>query len=998
MILFADLETFSETPITHGTHKYAEKAEVLLWAYAFDDEPAVVWDVTANSEAPGRLLRALENPDCTQVWHNGGMFDLIVLQHAMGIDIPLERVHDTMVQALSHSLPGSLGDLCSILGVDVNKAKDKDGRRLILKFCKPQAKNAIVKRCTRETHPEDWAKFMTYARLDVEAMREVYRKLPKWNMTPAEVELWRLDQRINRRGMCVDLDLAKAAVTAIDLTQKQMAKRTQEITDGAVASTTQRDVLLRHVLSAYGVDLPDMTQSTLERRLNDPDLPVELRELLAIRLQASTTSTAKYKRLLETVSADGRLRGTKQFNGASRTGRWAGRLFQPDNLPRPDMEPELIDIGVDALKVGAADLIFPDVMALTSNAIRGCIVAPTGRKLVAADLSNIEGRDIAWLAGEEWKLQAFRDFDAGEGPDLYKLTCTRMLGIGIDEVTGKQRQEIGKTTELACLGADTKVVTNHGVKRIVDVAIDDLLWDGEQWVNHKGLVARSVRLVVNVAGIKVTPAHSIKTRGRWLPAWRLASSENILHQALATGSANLPWSASNAFATECAIPTWFGCSARVAHRLISYIRLISAKENLRAAMSAPRSSLIIGVKNILATRMSSLMRGIAAVFSTEFPPVIIGVATPTMLATSTMEGEVSRYFGERTVERFCNISSHLKDGITQFSNSTASMWIKDISREICALLPGSRTEQMRGKFKKCSNASSISNERIPTYDIAYSGPKNCFTVLSDRGPLIVHNCGFQGAVGAFVTFGTAFGIDLEALAAETVTVLDPALLEKARGMLDWTKRERRPTFGLSDRAWIVFDAFKQGWRDAQPRIVALWHDLESAALMACDNPGKLVSVRHASKGPEQLQYVLADPVPDLAGLKMQRDGTWLRIRLPSGRCLCYPGVRVEDRKISYMGVNQYSRKWERIKTYGGKFAEQCTQASSRDVLAHGMTLADAAGYGIVLTVHDEIITEVPDTDEFSVEGLVGLMSTNPPWAPGLPLAAAGFEAQRYRKE
>ncbi|HBI8282959.1 TPA: DNA polymerase, partial [Escherichia coli] len=214
-------------------------------------------------------------------------------------------------------------------------------------------------------------------------------------------------------------------------------------TDGEVQAATQRDALIKHIVESYGVELPDMQRSTLERRIADPDLPSAVKELLAIRLQASTTSTSKYKALMKGVSHDGRLRGTLQFCGASRTGRWAGRLFQPQNLPRPSLKQEQIDEGIEALKAGCADLLFDNIMELTSSALRGCIIAPTGKKLVVSDLSNIEGRMLAWLAGEEWKLNAFREYDAGTGPDLYKLAYAKAFDIAPDDVDKHMRQ-IGK--------------------------------------------------------------------------------------------------------------------------------------------------------------------------------------------------------------------------------------------------------------------------------------------------------------------------------------------------------------------------------------------------------------------------------------------------------------------------------------------------------------------------------------------------------------------------
>jgi DNA polymerase len=165
---------------------------------------------------------------------------------------------------------------------------------------------------------------------------------------------------------------------------------------------------------------------------------------------------------------------------------------------------------------------------------------------------------------------------------------------------------------------------------------------------------------------------------------------------------------------------------------------------------------------------------------------------------------------------------------------------------------------------------------------------------------------------------------------------------------------------------------------AHPAISSFWPELKHAAITAIENPGETVPCRV---------------------LKFRCDGAWLRIMLPSGRYLCYPSPRVGDGgQISYMGQNQYTRQWSRIKTYGGKLLENITQAASRDVLAANMPLMEQRGYEIVLTVHDEAVTETPDTDEFSGKGLAAIMSTVPSWAPGIPLAAAGFCTYRYRKD
>ena len=687
--LWIDTETFSEVPITHGTHAYAERAEIMLCAWAIGDGPVSVWDCVPEP-MPDQLRDALCD-DQVLIYAHNSHFDRTVMRHAGSVieraaAKNLPRWRDTMVKALCHGLPGSLGDLCSILEVPTDEHKDKAGRQLIQLFCKPRPTGSKIHRADRKSHPAEWARFVEYAALDITAMRAIDRKLPEWNYRNAELALWHRDQAINDRGVAVDVELATAAVATVSAEQKTLARRTQQLTSGDVQAATQRDALLGHILVEYGVDLPDMQAATIERRAADPDLPPELRELLAIRLQASTSSTAKYNALLRGVSGDSRLRGTLQYSGAQRTRRWAGRLFQPQNLPRPVLKQPEIDLGIQALKTGCADLVTDNVMQLTSNAIRGCLVAPAGRKLVVSDLSNIEGRVAAWLAGEDWKLQAFREYDEGSGPDLYRLAYARAFAIEPDDVEKDQRQ-VGKVMEL----------------------------------------------------------------------------------------------------------------------MLQY----------------------------------------------------------------------------------------------------------------------------------------------------------------------------EGGVGAFLTGAATYGVDLEELAAKAWPSIPTWAREEATEFLAWSRAKHRNTYGLADRTFIVCDALKRMWRAKHEFLALLWKELDGIAVRAVEWPGQTFKC---------------------GMFKARRDGNWLRILLPSGNYLCYPSPSLKDGTLHYMGVNQYTRKWSRLSTYGGKLFENACQSLARDVMAHNMPAIEAAGFDIVLTVHDEVITEAPDSDEFTAERLSGLLATNPPWAAGLPLAAGGFEAYRYRKD
>jgi DNA polymerase len=220
-----------------------------------------------------------------------------------------------------------------------------------------------------------------------------------------------------------------------------------------------------------------------------------------------------------------------------------------------------------------------------------------------------------------------------------------------------------------------------------------------------------------------------------------------------------------------------------------------------------------------------------------------------------------------------------------------------------------------------------------------------------------------------------YGVDLDLMAEKSASVIPGHVFRDAEGVLAWAKRNRR-TLGLPDQVYTVCEALKVLWRNAHPEVETMWGAYETAARNAIQNPGVEFPAYRVS---------------------FSRIGNWLRIRLPSGRYLCYPSPKVEGNKISYMGVNVYAKKWHRIYTYGGKLAENIDQAVSRDVMAAAMPRAEAAGYPIVLTVHDELNTECPDRPEFDDKALSKLLSTNPDWAPGLPLAAKGFTTYRYKK-
>lgn len=360
--IFMDSETYCEVPIKSGTYRYAEACETDILTFAVGDEPVVNLDIAIDG--PGEFVDALERyPEMPVVAHNA-MFDRTTMRLGkLKLDIPIRRWRCAMVKAYAHALPGSLEKLGEVLGIDQDKRKMKRGHELMMLFCKPRPKNHKLRRATRTTHPKEWAEYRDYASQDTVALREIWHATPSWNygetgIGRVELDLWHRDQKANDRGYLIDLDLAHAAVAAVEEEQVRLSRCVADMTDNAVEAATQRDKMLEYLLLQHGMVLADLTKATVSRLLEDDDLPKEVRMLLLLRQQASQTSTAKYGAVIKGVSADGRLRGTVQMNGASRTRRAAGRLFQPQNLPSRDLPPPAeIEFLIAAIKAGAIGMI-----------------------------------------------------------------------------------------------------------------------------------------------------------------------------------------------------------------------------------------------------------------------------------------------------------------------------------------------------------------------------------------------------------------------------------------------------------------------------------------------------------------------------------------------------------------------------------------------------------------------------------------------------------------
>ncbi len=996
--LFADLETFSPLNLPQvGSFRYAEDCEILLWGYAIDNEPARVWDRTnpQTKEMPEALAKALKEVQAGErkiVWHNGMMFDTVVLA-AHGYHIPLEMIVDTMVIAYQHGLPGALGDLCDVLSMPTDKAKDKDGKRLVQLFCKPQPECYKVRRHDRYTKPEDWIKFVNYCRLDVEAERELFKALPKWNCTEWEHRLQVLDAEINRRGMQIDADLAEAAVELSERNKKLLAEETQRQTNGEVGAATQRDALIDYMAREYGWKIDTMTKAELEKRVDDPSVPEPVRELLKLRLMSTKTSIQKFKALLRRVNKDGRMRGGLQFRGASRTGRWSGRGFQGQNLARPTVSQKEIDFATKVLKQrdGTFECFYDDPSVILPNLLRGEIIAPAGKKLIVADYSNVEGRVLAWLAGEEWKLQAFRDFDAGHGHDLYKLAYAKAFGVKPEDVTKPQRQ-IGKVLELALgYGGGAPAFARFAKAYGIDLS------DMAEYV--KSTAQRAVWL----EAVDGYPYFVEKNRTGGLEREAFIACDVLKRLWRKTNPkivqfwANVGQAVQKAIVSRESVRVGYVAFTRTESFLV--IRLPSGR---LLCYPSPKTNPGVGKDSFTYMGVNQFSRkwekiesyGAKACIAAGTPVLCRDGWTP--IEDVTPQDEV--WDGVEWVRQEGAVSKGAKQTLTAYG-------VRMTPDHKVLTTEGWRDASQSEKFSRADC-------RIPDgYGV----------------------CGFERA-------SHAVEVPVRCLREDGCSEFQStrALQERQKPSVmrmperEIHRREDRPARHESDADMVSVALHEGALRDPDRASMEELRGPRDHSLQGVERVVREVLRGHGSDIPEgatarsnrqregllegQLPMgirsrELQQPAKDsargreaacglVAGNRNRYDDPVLQTgaRLPEGASVRQAG---RDEQV-YDLVNCGPRhRFVVLGEEGPLIVHNCeniTQAVACDLLSEGLLRMDAAGYKTVLTIHDEAITEAPDTDEFTFKKMEHLMSTLPDWAPELPLVAAGYEAYRYRKD
>lgn len=441
--LSIDVETYSEWPIKHSAQRYVDDPsfEILLFAYSFDDEPVEVVDMTTDP-LPERVVKALHDPEITKTAFNAN-FEITAL-HKYYPDMDLQNWECTSVLALYQSLPTSLDAVSTVLGL--SETKDKRGKDLIRFFsmpCRPTKTNGGRTRNLPTDAPDKWAEYIEYNRQDVVVEKAIRDKLIKLKPPEFEHRWWLVDGQINRNGIAIDKTLVNNAITFDAAIKAQLMAEARKIT--GLDNPNSPVQLKEWVEGSLGHEIPGITKTDVKELLKG-SLPDDVRRVLEIRQQLGKTSIKKYEAMKNAVCSDGRIHGMLQYYGAMRTGRWAGRVVQLQNLPRNYLN--TLDEARRIVKSGNLELLsalYDDVPDVLSQLIRTALVPADGCRFILADYSAIEARVIAWLAGESWRQEVF-----AKNGDIYCASASSMFGIPVEKhgINGHLRQK-GKVAELA---------------------------------------------------------------------------------------------------------------------------------------------------------------------------------------------------------------------------------------------------------------------------------------------------------------------------------------------------------------------------------------------------------------------------------------------------------------------------------------------------------------------------------------------------------------------
>lgn len=955
--LFIDIETYSSTPIDNGVYEYAADPDfqVLLFGYSIDKGPVEVVDLARGEKLSDELTAALTDPKVLKHAHNAA-FERVCLSRFLGMPVGTyldpAQWRCTMVKCAYYGMPLKLENAGIALKIDRKKFADT-GKKLIKKFCVPSEGGRPE--CYPEENPIEWETFKEYNIRDVEAEMDIDNALPDIQYE----KLWEeyaADQRINDNGVLIDTILVNNIVEINKEIDEAHLKRFRELT---YVDNPKSITQLKAWFAAKGYHVSSLDKKAitdLSKTCKDP----EVLEALKLRQLTGKSSITKYTAMQNLIAnaPDNRARGCFQFYG-SHTGRWAGRHIQLQNLYRNHL-PELDSVR-QIVRNGDTDtleLLYDNIPDVFSELIRTAIIAPEGKTLIVADFSAIEARVIAWVAGEQWKLKAF-----AEGKDLYCSTASAMFGVPVQKggINGGLRSK-GKIAELACIAEGSPVLTDRGLVPIEQVTTDMKLWDGEEWVEHEGVIDKGIREVITYEGLTATIDHLVWAEGEERPIYFGTAAALGLHLAQTGNSGKAlrvggdHWSGETMEQTQksllcsdtmhglwCDPVADTGSSDKWKIERLSSV--LTAEANPGMALQETDSG---------KTEMRKSQRQRIQKLRGKRHKVRLSECDRSRTVSDKDLRTAGQSFGNRQ-DRHQQGLHYRKPEICYAYHKlrkSTEMCAHKVRSEILALwLYNNNTKTLSGYDKSRSNSgrgegSARETEKLAldirqakVYDIRNAGRHHRFTV-SDH---LVHNCGYGGSVGALKAFGAV-------------------------------------EMGIPESE---LESIVTSWREANPNIVKLWWAVGNAAIDLVEGKAK---VRH---------------INSQVGMSFQKGK--LLIRLPSGRLLVYPGAAIGENRfggksIIYEGVNSTTHQWDYIDTYGPRLVENIIQAIARDLLTEAiLRIAKNPDCKIVAHVHDEIIIEA-DPGRVTLDDMIKAMCVLPDWGDGLILNAAGFTSPYYMKD
>ena len=448
-LLSIDLETFSDVDLAKcGVYRYVEgDFHILLFAYAFDNEETKIVDLACGEKLPQEVVDAIFDDSIIKAAWNA-QFERTCLSKYFNTRLSPDSWQCSMVWAASLSLPLKLKTAAEVL--KTGEQKDDAGERLIKYFsvpCKPTKSNGGRTRNLPEHAPEDWTRFKEYCRQDVRTERAIRKRLEKFPLPDSEWDHYHMDQRINDRGVMIDKELVTQAITCDLMLSEEMTKRAYALTGLENPNSVSQ---LKGWLEERGIEVSTLGKKDVSAMITDLDkhsVDGEALEMMKLRLQMAKSSVKKYQAADRYICSDGRAHGLFQFSGANRTQRWAGRGIQLQNLPQNHIA--TLDEARELVKLGCFNMvegIYGNTPDILSQLIRTMLIPKPGCEFIIADFSAIEARVLAWLAGEQWRIDAFK-----RGDDIYCASASQMFGVPVVKhgINGELRQK-GKVAELAC--------------------------------------------------------------------------------------------------------------------------------------------------------------------------------------------------------------------------------------------------------------------------------------------------------------------------------------------------------------------------------------------------------------------------------------------------------------------------------------------------------------------------------------------------------------------